>query len=1814
MAFDPDQFLAEREQAQSFDPDQFLAERDPSLTLGETVRAAGQGIAEAAMSVGQGIKRRAQVLADSGGAPVAVQEARRSNLALADRVINDPSLVSDALWSVSDTVVPPALRAGFTTAGAVVGTAATPGAGTAVGAAAGFGLGDNLAQQYELARGLRQSYSLKEQYKGMAQTGVGFAAPAAGPASTAVGNVIKQGARTGAIFGVAEGAGQLAVGERDLGQLGTSTALGVALGVIGGAVQNSQITSAQRAQVIDYARQFGFKGKSWSDLRQWWQTKRVDLARPVEPAGATPPPAAPAAPAQIPAANRPAPPPPAPPAPPPPPAPVAPAAPTLTPAAPAAQLPAPKGTRPTVIASSDSRGIAAPGVTGEDANLPTAPAVVNPPAESTPPPEPPPAIRWAYSFDGKRTKLAEGQAPANNQVTAEQWAELAPMRKSNPAQFKKLWQRTTKQNQKLAKLEAQAERNPAQLRKRLGFGPRPDGVVDIIDAIQELGGVPRPPQDDRGGEFDGWEEVFRGPARLLVSKSTGKWDQFIEDLTATYPQFAHLNGASVGAIEADIAAALAGRDRAKAAMQQEKATETFMKAALTGQGRAPKEPRAEKDPISTDEINAGDRMTIKGQDFVATEIDEAGNVVLQDGPRFGTQVVPPSTPLYPDKGSLQKAPVDAMDDWPEPEPVAAPAPVPPAPAAPAGGELFNTADTFNLASESQVAPRAPNYQADEAELFARGETRSTAPTKLDQANAATREKRGGGGGSAAGDPLPAAGMPPIPPGVPSANLNDGRMPVAMEPILKGTVDAPTVLAALQDVARAVGMETAFRSGRFYAKARGIAKSWEEVIRLNAINNLPTAAHEIAHIISKRLFGSMKSKPLMATIGDKAVIKELTALGKALYGSTKPYAGYTAEGFSELVRLWLSTDDAARIVPKANAWFETKLLRSNPELQQAMTRARQLYDLWRGQGAERRILAQTKAEPGRIRRVVEWGKQNLNGQAVVEEFSPLEQLSHAYAAVTGKRLPADRDPYLLATALRSVAGARLETWVTRGMTDLAGNITGPSLREAVAPIKPRHAEQFELYLTALQAIERFKQGKNPGIDRLDAIYVRDKLQREHPEFVTAAEAVANWWEGVLDYKVAAYPAMNGPIAARVRAKNPRYYGPLARVLDPETVRRQAAEGTGGGLHAFKGSGRPIKRMVLQSLRVAEGIIASAHRDAILRSVVQLSKTEGMGWVVEQVPRSRVMEQVSLSKIQRELEEMGVDTSDLDPDTLLTYASQRSTPAGVDPIISVTENGTIKWYQVPAQVFEILAGVQEPNRLGPLFELFMGMPNRAFKLGTTGIRASFSLITNPLRDLPTYMLQSITGNPASRAAAYFSALRDIVRAGLGGKESELLQLVDNLGLQSSTFIGGDIEQTRREARALFHGKWFRRVRSPVETLREILSFTETAPRAAEMGNILRETGWKPGQPLTLEQAIMAMVAFKRVTTDFTAKGRGWRPLYRSVPYMGAATQGLRSFARAFKSDQGTKQRSKAALRVLLNGLTMLTLPAIWNWWQNKDEDWYRNLPWRERYLYLNIPQGNQVYQIPLAPDWASAFITLPVGLLDAWYQDDPTSAKAALEHIFSVTQPLDYPVLLGAAKEQWQNRIDFFDRPIVPRGELELMPGMQRSEYTSQLAKELGDIFPGQISPRRVDAAMRQVFGGVGGDLVTAPDTFMRLLGLKTQDPVRDWEPADVPIAGRLARRGGKYSALSQPMIDYWDDYQRYSRWEQTNTRDLNAGRPPSYPMTPAQRGYAARLQAMNPFIKLRLEIAARTPELEARQKIYQQTSARLREILKTRPKD
>ena len=266
---------------------------------------------------------------------------------------------------------------------------------------------------------------------------------------------------------------------------------------------------------------------------------------------------------------------------------------------------------------------------------------------------------------------------------------------------------------------------------KLAFGARPDGGTDIIDLIQSLGGVPPPPKGATGGEWDGFGEVFAGPAKLLVNaKKRGLGlDQFLGNFSDT--EFAHLAGNPDG-FKQTVSDALAERARLKIANTLEENTAKFQTAILTGKGRGGKEPKAGQIDRS-DNLNPGDKFSVKGEPITVTDVDPDGNVVLQDGPRFGTQIIPPGVEIYPDARSLKKLPRETpkastapqSDDpfgdnyVPEPDVPAAPPAAPTQADLVAGIERQAAAPALTLESASVGQQAAEAQAAREAQLVAK---------------------------------------------------------------------------------------------------------------------------------------------------------------------------------------------------------------------------------------------------------------------------------------------------------------------------------------------------------------------------------------------------------------------------------------------------------------------------------------------------------------------------------------------------------------------------------------------------------------------------------------------------------------------------------------------------------------------------------------------------------------------------------------------------------------------------------------------------------------------------------------------------------------------------------------------------------------------------------------------------------------------------------------------------------------------------------------------------------------------------------------
>lgn len=1056
-----------------------------------------------------------------------------------------------------------------------------------------------------------------------------------------------------------------------------------------------------------------------------------------------------------------------------------------------------------------------------------------------------------------------------------------------------------------------------------------------------------------------------------------------------------------------------------------------------------------------------------------------------------------------------------------------------------------------------------------------------------------------------------------------------RMPVSVNPVVKGRTDIPGIMSQLEQVMRVAGTRTPIRVGRMGAAKRwasGFFRPKQEVIRLNSASNIPTATHEVAHALAREFWsrrtGTGNASGILKRTLPKPVVAELRALGVKLYGSRKPAAGYIEEGWSEFVRHYLSTDDVATQAPQTLAWFKAQIAPKHPAVVAELGKARDMIDVWRGQGMRGRGLAMMKPYDSRLTAFRKKVAKALGTQAQVEQLAPLAEASQFWQERTGKPLRPGEDPYLVATRLRGIAPTVLERFVESGPIDINGNrVAGLPLADVLAPVLADFSgwtrflhgvsthfdsrirariEDFKLYLWARRTLERAGKGQETGLSIDDARSIISAV--ETPRMQMAATRYYQWWDGVLDYYAGSSPA-NAELVAAIRRGSSDYV-PLPRLIEEGTARNAMVGADGGGLQRMRGSGRPIRDVLESTLKVAGNIIEKAHRDMVANTVIDLAQKPGMGWLVERVPVNQVQEVVSVGRLRRSLEAQGADLRGLPDDALVEYFKEAERPGGIDPVFPWKgPGGKTEWYTLKPEVFDILTGVDNPKVAAGILPAVAAWNTRTFKMGTVGLRASFQFVTNTLRDAQNAAMQlQGTGSPQQALAACLASVGDMARAALGGpfgvKPSAWWEALQDLGVPMANSMAHDISQTRSALKGAFHGKLLRVVTEPVNTYRELISGFESVPRLTQLRLKAAEMGWKPGMTLTPDQAVAMSVAAKRVTTDFTAGGSVSRQVNLYVPFYNVSIQGMRTAGRtlraavdpAYAERNLTNQRT-ALGRVVIGGTFMMGL-GVANWLRNRDQDWYRAMPWRERFLFTNIegPEGI-VFRIPRPPEWGNLFMVLPEAILDWWHREDPEAAVAAAEHIVTSMNPVGAPVALEAIGQQLANRDWFWDRPIVPRAQIDLPPGDQRSEYSSWLARALGDAFPDTVSPRRVDAAIRQFGGGMASD-------FIQAIGLQNEIKRRGWEAADAPVFGTLFRRGGQFTAANRHLTEFYDLYAQLASRRRSKIN----------PLSPIEETFWKNLENDKEQIDLMRGLATNHEDPGVRQRLYHASGERARVLV------
>lgn len=962
------------------------------------------------------------------------------------------------------------------------------------------------------------------------------------------------------------------------------------------------------------------------------------------------------------------------------------------------------------------------------------------------------------------------------------------------------------------------------------------------------------------------------------------------------------------------------------------------------------------------------------------------------------------------------------------------------------------------------------------------------------------------------------------------------------------VSAPEIMRALADVTEAAGKRIDLRIGRMGGRRyAGVWNTRTQVIRTLQANDMATGAHEVAHALESLLYGDLPGSAWVKPRATPAMQRQLVALGRALYGSSRPAAGYKREGWAEFTRIWLTESDNAggpqspyAAAPLVHAWFETTFKKDHPEVWTALEAAREKIRTWRRQGARARFES-ALVDPGtigeRVKRAVAGIRSFLSFEKWIDMAEPLRTVATEAEQASGRAIDASDDPFRIMEALRTTHTARTRVMVEDYMIDVAGNRVGPSLNE-IRPLVQGRQLDFMIYLYAKRTLALLDdpQGQRAsGMSRADAEQVIKEL--DSPTFQVAAGKVYAWSEGTMDYAAEASPTFAEVVNA-VRKRDPGNYVPLQRVFDDlDDAWAQTNLRAGGASHRspvkrLKGSMRRVKDPFPVMIAQTERLIRQAHERMVLDAIIRLSGIKGMGHLIEEVPPDeRPAAAATVEEILRRLQkEAGItaDPASVNPAVLantMVFFAPVERPSGKDPIVPIYDQGKVRWFYVDAQLYDTLRAL-DVYRLKdvaglPILEWIAGKPTAVFRAGTTGLRASFGLLWNPLRDFQVFYVN--TRSRKAGAILFAQWLRGLVEMGLYrsvGIKSEWVDVYTRLGIEMAQPLGQDIPHTRRAARALFQTpiRRYTDLRNWYDWFRDFVQFPEGAGRIAEIRLLAKEIGWAPGQPMTLDQSLELLTAGKQVTTDFTAVGEFARVMNRIAPFHNSAIQGPRASIRAAK-------RNPALFAWRVFQIAALTLLA---WWQLKDEVWYRVMDARERFLHWHFKirwnGRDEVIRIPRAFEVGMIGAALPEMMMDAWYRDDPEQVKLWFKTLFDVTTPNIEPVLLKVAREQWQNQQWPEDRPIVPRSVEQKPEPEQFTDYTSRASIEIGRVFG--ISPLRVDHAIRGTLGPVALDVLLG-------LGGQADDLEHETTLADTPILGRAVVRGGPLGLQPRPIRELYD---------------------------------------------------------------------------------
>ena len=929
-----------------------------------------------------------------------------------------------------------------------------------------------------------------------------------------------------------------------------------------------------------------------------------------------------------------------------------------------------------------------------------------------------------------------------------------------------------------------------------------------------------------------------------------------------------------------------------------------------------------------------------------------------------------------------------------------------------------------------------------------------------------------------------------------------------------TIRKTAILKFIEDqfgvpIRRKITQRMGDAAGKYWTEA--------EVIR-TVLEDLETIAHEIAHHIDKKIPGDWKAK-LPATI-----TKELERLD---YDQKKRRA---SEGFAELLRYWLTEDNLDIISPKLDVWFNGAFKRDNIDTFKKLEALKKKMQIWYLQGSVNRVKTSIDFRGEHDERTVK-DKVRVAWQKIykdwIDAFEPLARGVKRFEKKTGIKLRPSQNPFAIATANNLKSRAISKTMIEEGMINEQGEVIGKSLVEVLAPIvkaetvkewfsptTSKAIEDFLAYAVALRGKEWLTREKpiNPGFSLADANQVIKELHT--PERLEAAKAVTLWANQLQDWVIRAANIPEADVQA-MRDANPIYL-PFQRYFVNEADKiNTGSAGTEIGTKTAKGSTRPIVNPLESLITMAQNTVEMANKQRIVNAIIRMSDIEGAGEFVDRVARPMKGIAVDVDDIIEKLFDVGIvaDESESTGASLVTFYQAASRYTGKDNVVVVwrgikQKDGTTKvkpqFYEIDQDLYEALQ--DSPENYQGNFAMSLAIFARLLRLGATQLSGSFAFISNPARDIPMSLLTSKKDFPTP-----FGPIQGVIDDIVNSKKSDAWKF-KALGGEMATMFGYDRMATMRMLDVMLlksegmKGKGLVVVKHPINFLRSFFQIWEMGPRISEFEASFKKYRSKEytDQGWTTEDALLqARIDAQDLTVNFTRAGTKGRPFNAISAFFNAGVQGVDKIARTAKENPK---------RFVMRGAMWITSVALFSWWENKDKEWFKNLPLAYKYNNLFFEVDKTVFRVPLPFELGSIFASMPMAMMDKHYNDDPSAVNEMMKQMVGNFVPNLIP---SAFKPVWDvaTNKNWLGKPIESMG-LRMRPRDQRyNERSTALGKSLSKGILGitgrrsdmTLSPVQIDYLLNSYTGGLSGKLVTAYRS------------THSDDAADLPVIGRFVLR-------------------------------------------------------------------------------------------------